>query len=174
MQPGSQRGFRRLLAAAYSPALLTRAVSVDTLIEMARKLFNLAIAFWALQISPALCLAGVLSHPCGPNEDAGLHPCESAGAHDDHAESRFAAIDSGPVSGSCSHEDDCSADPCQDVPVLQDAGSSVPARCVYTPVLFGAIGIDSTSTLRGTYPHISDPPDDLPLPRHPSDLPRIV
>lgn len=130
---------------------------------MVSRAFILAVACWALQISPALCLAGVLSHPCDARiENESAPPSFSASDHD-HTESE---------SGTCTHETNCGSDPCQDGPVVKD-GSNRALGIVTAQVALPAINspktlrvqLESRADLRGSSnrPHLSFHQSDLPL-----------
>ncbi len=63
---------------------------------MFRRLWTLTIAAWALVGLPTLCTAGVLTHPCEPEESH--QPVQHT--HDENE-------------GGCHHESDCAQDPCE-------------------------------------------------------------
>ena len=69
-----------------------------------RTYFCTAIGVWALLLMPALCVGGVLMHPCEctHSEDAD-HPEESG----------------------CGHESHCAADPCGDIVTKPDETQNV-------------------------------------------------
>lgn len=62
-----------------------------------RMVISVLLVAWATQIAPALCVAGVLIHPCQCSERAG-------GEHTDDCDHETG----------CSHEGNCAADPCED------------------------------------------------------------
>lgn len=132
---------------------------------MVLRVLNLVVACWALQISPSLCLAGVLTHPCNPIID-------STCATNVHEDLHHDQPNSDP--GSCSHEDNCNADPCQDGPVVKDEADQTLGVESSVPALPGsdAPGI-SLSQLE---PHSSSdgPPNRPRLPLHQSDLPLLI
>jgi hypothetical protein len=64
----------------------------------------LLTAIWAFALSPVLCMAGLMSHACEPHDD-----------HSDVVRSSCvdAACDCDSHDEPCSHESDCSSDPCR-------------------------------------------------------------
>ena len=119
---------------------------------------------WALWGMPLLCVAGVLEHPCAPQNvhgDGGVEhrsPSEREGSHD----------------GDCGHESDCGADPCQqDFPRL---GWSAEVESSFVVPLFAlGIAVDLPSTFVFSKVILCNTPllgVRLPMPL--SDLPLIV
>ena len=84
---------------------LTRVLESNTC--MVLRVAIVAMACWSLQVAPALCLAGVLTHDCRP---------VSSGGSSDHCCDSY----DGPVSGPCSHESNCSSDPCSEKPLIRN------------------------------------------------------
>ena len=82
-----------------------------------RTYFCIAIGVWALLLMPALCVGGVLIHPCD---------CTHSG-DEDH-----------PEKGGCGHESQCAADPCGDVVTrpseTQDISIAIEASFVGQPI----------------------------------------
>ncbi|HNO77510.1 MAG TPA: hypothetical protein PKN33_05560 [Phycisphaerae bacterium] len=136
---------------------------------MRRKLLNLILACWALQISPALCLAGVISHPCDP---AANDTCQ----HENQTSDRSLESDhpANEPDGSCSHEDDCSADPCQQVAATNNARVDSPHEQIPVLVAIGSETCAIDSTLPSTLIHTAPSPHRLCLPAHASDLPLLI
>ena len=130
---------------------------------MVYRMTNLVIACWALQVSPALCLAGVLSHACDPQvEGAGVAHCIDEGNHEQ------------PEPGSCSHEDNCNTDPCQDGRVIKDGGTPFSWDGM---VLSALPGFLTCVVAQGT--HVARVCSEVPahrprLPLNPSDLPLLL
>ncbi len=119
-----------------------------------------------MQVSPALCVAGVLSHPCEPDESA---PCSDFDHDSEHPESS-----SHPESGSCSHEGDCDSDPCQQLTVTKEARTqdselanlSLPLSILAASVAnVAALGVDQL---------VASAPPLLSLPVYESDLPLLI
>jgi len=130
---------------------------------MVLRVLNLVVACWALQISPALCLAGVLTHPCNPNEDRTCATsCHSKPDRDL------------PVSGSCSHEDNCNADPCQDSPVVKDGGDHSLGDATSLAALPGFTAPGISLARHDIQTNSNGPPNRPRLPLHQSDLPLLL
>lgn len=132
---------------------------------MVLRVLNLAVACWALHISPSLCLAGVLTHPCTPTTSGTIATtCYGDQDHDQP--------NSDP--GSCSHEDNCNSDPCHEGPIVKEGGDQTLAVAPLLPVLpgFNTTGV----SLAPLAPwHNSDGPPNRPqLPLHQSDLPLLI
>jgi hypothetical protein len=85
---------------------------------MYRKLVLFVVAIWALQVLPALCIAGVLTHACAPHKsaphDSGPHE-SGPPAHPCHDEKE----------NGCEHESDCSQDPCSNLTVRHERDDSI-------------------------------------------------
>lgn len=79
---------------------------------MFRRLWTITIASWALVGLPSLCTAGVLTHPCEPEESH--HPVRHS--HDENE-------------GGCHHESDCAQDPCSELTVRIDRDDSQSVLC---------------------------------------------
>jgi len=74
---------------------------------MIRRMWTIMFPVWALVGLPALCTAGVMSHPC--------HPCEAdPPAHRSHSEDE----------NGCPHESDCAQDPCSELNVRNEGQDS--------------------------------------------------
>ena len=74
---------------------------------MYHRIGTIFLPVWALLVLPALCTAGVLTHPCaphGPNQPA----------HQSHDEDE----------NGCPHESDCSQDPCSELNVRNEGRDS--------------------------------------------------
>ena len=132
---------------------------------MVLRLVNLVVACWALHISPSLCLAGVLTHPCGSlGKSAGVTAC--------HGEKDHARTDS--RSGTCTHEENCNSDPCQESPVVKDGGDQTFGVATFLPALPG-VSLPEISLARVETHSYSDASPNLPrLSLHQSDLPLLI
>ena len=108
-----------------------------------KKIVLTTSALWVLLLSPALCLSGVLLHPC-PDCPQGF---------------------------SCEHEEGCSADPCADL-LPQSGSTSTPNALDIAPAIlpFLPIANPAFSTSGGL---LGAPllPDCENLPHPESDLP---
>lgn len=78
--------------------------ALDRIRVVTRKPALLATAVWAFVVSPVLCMGGLMSHACGPHDDHGKDAAASC---------RSADCSCGDTSEPCSHESDCSSDPCR-------------------------------------------------------------
>ena len=100
--------------------------------------------FWAVLISPSLCVAGLLKHPCEP------HP-----------------------SSDCSHEPGCAEDPCgQLIKPQENSHSSVVLPVVSSFWFIVTIELPPRAELHSSGP--TEPPRGLHLPFPPSDVPLRV
>ena len=131
---------------------------------MSRVLSILAVG-WAMLWLPALCMGGVISHPCDDHavpghDDSPGHPDEPEAPHDP----------------GCSHESDCSADPCsQRVARHERQGGGVDAAELPPAALPGRPSVG---------PHVDPsvlpspcgppPPENEDLPFPPSDIPLLI
>lgn len=68
---------------------------------MNHRLGTFFVAAWGLVLLPALCTAGILTHPCAPKESN--QPIHHSHGEDDD--------------GQCRHESDCAQDPCNEIAV---------------------------------------------------------
>ncbi|HRX85212.1 MAG TPA: hypothetical protein P5572_09370 [Phycisphaerae bacterium] len=127
--------------------------------------FRVVMTVWALQASQALCTAGVLAHPCDVRTEL---------AHDDHAPCTDAVSAPDDAPGSCSHEQDCPADPCHQLVMVKEAAHPVlvpmacPSAVSEAPV---AADLAAAHYLPG---YERGGPTRPPLPLHPSDLPLLI
>jgi len=131
---------------------------------MVLRVLNLVVACWALQISPSLCLAGLLTHPCNPNED---RTCATSSSHSERNHDQ-------PDSGSCSHEDECNADPCQDSPVVKDGGDHPLGDATSLAALPGFTAPSISLARHEIHTCSNGPPNRPRLPLHQSDLPLLL
>lgn len=74
---------------------------------MNRRMWTIFFPVWALLVLPALCTAGVMTHPCAPHEP-------NQPAHQSHGEDE----------NGCPHESDCSQDPCSGLNVRNEGQDS--------------------------------------------------
>lgn len=109
---------------------------------MVRRISSVILALWALQASPALCIAGAFFHPCN---DHPQHTDEDHGDFENHDHSADGSY------GSCSHENDCPTDPCQGAEAIKLGSMRTidHASLLLTPVI--------TSTMTSS---LKLPPDD--------------
>lgn len=125
---------------------------------------NLLIAVWSLHVAPGLCLAGVLAHPCEAAADDPRAPAAVCCA---------TPAEEADDPGSCSHEDDCPEDPCQQTIVLKGGGprvaleSNLPLPAFAAPTLADR---DFPTARPKDVPHDEGPR----LPLHHSDLPLLI
>ncbi|MCA9256156.1 MAG: hypothetical protein KDA33_10990, partial [Phycisphaerales bacterium] len=125
-------------------------------------------AIWALLVSPMLCVGGVISHACAPHDDhvktASCDCVESTCACDGH-------------DAPCSHEGDCSSDPCRVDVTARGAGQDPVELAVcfddmiaIVPVIPKAPSLISPFSLEG------GPPIDRlsPCELHPINPPLLV
>jgi len=128
-----------------------------------RDYLALVLVVGALVAVPALCVGGLIEHPCDcePCHDRGAPGPGRDGGHEDDG-------------GGCGHEDTCVNDPCTSLVARQDRSDETiddwpPCAC-FSIELFGlirdslndrALGRDGRPT--GCSPNLPYPPSDLPL-----------
>lgn len=137
---------------------------------MVRSLANLALVCWAFQISPALCLAGVITHTCNPKAcdpspvDAGFsYCCNHQG--EGHTERE---------PGACSHELDCSSDPCRVSSLAASSASRVITENLQQVALIETPICVTREFVPIGYSRFDDTSQSLAPPFHPSDLPFLI
>lgn len=133
---------------------------------MIQRTLLLLTAVWAFALSPVLCMAGLMSHACEP--------------HDDHADAvQAACVDDASACEThdepCSHESDCSSDPCR-----LNVTANNPGRDVLETVVNAGIfvelpvrAVSSNELLRGCLaapPRARGPAFVI----HTSDLPLLI
>ncbi|MHC4064177.1 MAG: hypothetical protein ACYSUQ_06550 [Planctomycetota bacterium] len=110
-------------------------------------------------VVPALCVSGVLAHPCGCEETAG---CD-------------AECEPNPGTCQCQHEADCGDDPCGTVLTKPKSDENDAAALVQPSVAPADLPDDDHRRCTSTGPQVrweSLPRDALPY--HPSDLPLLL
>ncbi len=130
---------------------------------MLRRNAILLLACWSLLASPMLCLAGAIEHAChGPAEAADA--CADA----------TPACDCDPHGGPCSHDTDCSSDPCSLLVVAKSARSTpdeIAPLDQHARLATRAFGAAPARHRPGRTPWDADVGPRLPV--HPSDLPLL-
>lgn len=84
---------------------------------MLRRLWTLAFASWAFVGMPYLCTAGILTHPCPPEESR--QPVQHSHDEDDNG---------------CHHESDCAQDPCSELSIRNDRDDSQTVTSESVPI----------------------------------------
>ena len=134
---------------------------------LSRKLI-LVPACWAFVAMPALCMGGVLGHPC-----------EVAAACCSH-EGRDGGGVGCDLQGSCQHENDCHNDPCQLFVAAKDGGARCSGRDTFAVPpridcpLPSALAVMPDIVGRPVRPVCGGSPALPATPRHQSDLPLLV
>ncbi len=156
------------IARALRVNLLTRAGRPIRYPDVIRTYAISLTALWALIVSPMLCVGGVISHACAPHDDrtiaASCECAEMSCACDDH-------------DAPCSHEGDCSSDPCRVDVTARGAGQDPVefAVCfddmvVPVPVISQAPSVVSPFSLEGGPPIDRSAPCEI----HPINTPLLV
>jgi len=107
------------------------------------------LLLWAFLVAPALCMGGLLEHPCDCGDGA---PCE--------------------YEESSQHEDSCAGDPCSVVAVPDEDGNHLDdftAYAVVVPPAWGNVPVPGSPGLLLRTPPI--PPDRPRFAYAPSDRP---
>jgi hypothetical protein len=118
---------------------------------------------------PALCMGGVLGHPCEAEIQCCDHAClDDAGAGGDETDP-------------CSHEGDCLSDPCRSFVVTIDGGQRCGARetiqvqlRIDGPLPFASADMPVVALARSPHPLQRGIPAPLAPPCHESDLPLLI
>ncbi|MCB9858374.1 MAG: hypothetical protein H6818_22040 [Phycisphaerales bacterium] len=134
---------------------------------MLKRSFVYFCAFWAVIVSPMLCMGGIISHACGSHED---HPGRSVAACGE----ADCACDE--AAEPCSHEGDCASDPCRlDVTVRESHDESIDLAVTYDcPMVMLSAFTSLTSSACQAFS--SEPPDEgePAETHHPIVLPLLI
>lgn len=87
---------------------------------MNRSAWAILLPVWTLVLLPALCTAGVVTHPCAPHES-------NQPAHESHGDDE----------SGCSHESNCSQDPCRGLAARNEGQDSL-AQALAAELVFVA------------------------------------
>ena len=132
---------------------------------MARRYFSILIATWSFWGMPALCVAGLLEHPCAPE---GKH-CQDTDAPDcSHEEPDC------PHDGGCSHESDCESDPCSTMVFGRERTSDDGPLVSLDAVAAAQWTEHSVQVLGSTRIPDNVATDSVQIPTHPSDIPLLI
>jgi hypothetical protein len=132
---------------------------------MLRRHFAILITTWAFFGMPALCVAGVLEHPCAPDDNH----CEKTDTHDcSHEEP------DSPHDGGCGHESDCESDPCSTMVVGRERSSDDGPIVSLDAVAIAPCTENSVQALRSTWSPDDVATGNVQLPTHPSDIPLLI
>lgn len=114
---------------------------------------------------PALCVAGVLEHPCAPE---GKRCQETDAPNCSHEEPGC------PHDGGCGHESDCESDPCSTMLVGRERSSDDSPLVSLDAVAIAQWNEHSVQALGSTRIPDSVAKDIVQIPTHPSDIPLLI
>lgn len=139
--------------------------TTDKLPHMFSRVMTVAIACWAFVGSPALCTAGLIQHLCKPHAEAvgAPAPCANLACHCER-------------SSNCSHESDCTADPCHQILAARDAAAPRTEAATTFAVIVAAMADLHTDACQGCSVAVKRDSSRtrLCLPLHPSELPLLI
>ena len=128
----------------------------------------LVVAFWGLIGAPSLCMAGAITHACGSHNERYSHGDKGSDGTPHYSDEGS--------SSSCSHEEHCASDPCQQF-VASKPDAARHGHCPL-PVADGTAAAPSpacNSLSQVTFRCLVANHTRLPrLPRHRSDLPLLI
>lgn len=132
---------------------------------MVRRYCSILIATWSVWGMPALCVGGVLEHPCAPERKQ----CQDTDA------SKCLHEEPGcPHDGDCGHESDCESDPCATTVIGRERSSKDDPLVSLDVVAIAQWTEHSAQALRSTPTRYSIATDNVQFHTHPSDIPLLI
>ncbi len=132
---------------------------------MVRRHFSILVAAWSFWGVPVLCVAGVLEHPCAPNDNH----CQESDAPDCSHEGPDC-----PHDGGCGHGSDCESDPCSTIVLGRERPSDDTPSVSFEAIATVQWTQDSLQPLRSTRTPVNAATGYVQLPTHASDTPLLV
>ena len=132
---------------------------------MARRYFSILIAAWSFWGIPALCVAGVLAHPCAP-EDKRCQNTDAPNCSHEETDSKH--------DGECGHESDCESDPCSKMVVGRERSSDDGPLVLLDAVAIAPWAENSVQALRSTRTSNDVATDIVKLPSYASAIPLLI
>jgi len=140
-------------------------VRVVDKLGMVRRYFAILIVSWAFCGMPALCVAGVLEHPCAPHQG---HDKETEHPDCPHEEPGC------PHDDDCGHESDCASDPCSSTIVGRERLNHEGPSLLLQPVTIPQSANTFVAASRLLHIARDMASEMVQVPTHPSDVPLLI